>query len=358
MLTQQIVNAIWLGSVYSLFALGYTLVFGVLDILNLAHGAVFMWGAFFGLMAVTWFGLSIWSALLVAIIGAGLLGILVERLAFKPLRQLTLGNNILWAGFVLTLFSFVALASPTFTANAPILTLVLQLLFGAGLVAMVVGLVLDYLEVKAQPPRSSPHLSTLISSIGASTILVSLAQASFGAQVSRFPAEVFTVKALPLGAVRVTNLQLIILVIALVLMFALALMLKRTKVGRAMRSVAFSERIASLMGVHVDRLIMQTFFLSSALAGAAGVLLGLALTSISPFMGNNIALKGLVVIVLGGLGNIQGAVLGGFLLALTEVLSVAYISSDFRDAIAFTVLFLVLLVKPTGLLGTATQKKA
>jgi branched-chain amino acid transport system permease protein len=231
-------------------------------------------------------------------------------------------------------------------------------LFGAGLVAMVVGLVLDYLEVKAQPPRSSPHLSTLISSIGASTILVSLAQASFGAQVSRFPAEVFTVKALPLGAVRVTNLQLIILVIALVLMFALALMLKRTKVGRAMRSVAFSERIASLMGVHVDRLIMQTFFLSSALAGAAGVLLGLALTSISPFMGNNIALKGLVVIVLGGLGNIQGAVLGGFLLALTEVLSVAYISSDFRDAIAFTVLFLVLLVKPTGLLGTATQKKA
>jgi branched-chain amino acid transport system permease protein len=358
MFAQQIVNAIWLGSVYSLFALGYTLVFGILDILNLAHGAVFMWGAFFGLIAVTWFGLPIWVALLVAIIGTGLLGVLLERLAFKPLRQITLGTTILWIGFVVTLFAFVALASPTFTADAPGLAITLQLLVGAGAGAIIAGLILDYLEIRPKPPRSSPHLSTLISSIGASTILVSLAQASFGAQVSRFPAETFKVEPLPLGPIRVTNLQIIILAIALVLMFALTLMIKRTRIGRSMRSVAFSERIASLMGVHVDRLMMQTFFLSSALAGAAGVLLGLALTSVSPFMGNSIALKGLVVIVLGGLGNIQGAVLGGFLLALTEVLSVAYISSDFRDAIAFTVLFLVLLVKPTGLLGTTSQKKA
>lgn len=358
MLAQQLVNAIWLGSVYSLFALGYTLVFGVLDILNLAHGSVFMWGAFFGLITVTWFGLSIWVALPVAIIGAGLLGILLDRLAFKPLRQITLGTSVLWVGFILTLFSYVALASPTLTADAPGLSLLLQTLIGAGLIIMITGLVLDYLEIKAQPPRFSPHLSPIISSIGASTIMVSLAQATFGAQVSRFPPDTFKVESLPLGPVRVTNLQVMILVISVILMFALTLMLKRTKVGRAMRAVAFSERISSLLGVHVDRLIMQTFFVSSALAGAAGVLLGLALTSVSPFMGGPIELKGLVVIILGGLGNIQGAVLGGFLLALTEVLSVAYISSDFRDAISFSVLFLVLLIRPAGLLGTAIQKKA
>lgn len=358
MLAQQIVNAIWLGSVYSLFALGYTLVFGVLDILNLAHGSVFMWGAFFGLICVTWFGLPIWIALPVAMIGAGLLGIILDRLAFKPLRQITLGTSVLWLGFVVALLSFVALASPTFTRDAPTLTVVLQILVGVGAVTMLVGLILDYKEVRPQPPRDAPHLSPIISSIGFSTILVSLAQASFGAQVSRFPPDTFPVQSIPLGPVRVTNLQIVILVISLLLMFALNLMLQRTRIGRAMRSVAFSEQIAGLLGVHVDRLIMQTFFVSSALAGAAGVLLGLALTSISPFMGGPVELKGLVVIILGGLGNIQGAVLGGFLLALTEVLSVAYVSSDFRDAIAFTVLFLVLLIRPSGLLGRGTTKKA
>lgn len=125
-----------------------------------------------------------------------------------------------------------------------------------------------------------------------------------------------------------------------------------------MRSVAYSERISALLGINVDRIIVNTFFVSSALAGAAGVFLGLAFSAISPFMGGPIELKGLTVIILGGLGNITGAMVAGFLLAITEVFSVAYISSDFREAIAFTVLFLVLLFRPSGLLGTATEKRA
>jgi branched-chain amino acid transport system permease protein len=354
MLAQQLVNAIWLGSVYSLFALGYTLVFGVLDMLNLAHGAVFMWGAFFGLMLVTRLDLSIWVALPVAMIGAGVMGVLLDRLAFKPLRQITLGTSVLWLGFIILLFTYVALATADLTDEGG---LAVRVVLGGGVLLILAGLVLDYLEIKPQPPRVTPHLSPIISSIGASTILVSLAQATFGAQVSRFPPDTFLVTSYLLGPVRMTNLQLVILLIAILLMAVLTLMLKRTKTGRAMRAVAFSERIASLLGVHVDRLIMETFFVSSALAGAAGVLLGLALTSVSPFMGGPIELKGLVVIILGGLGNIQGAMLGGFLVAITEVLSVAYLSSDFRDAIVFFVLFLTLLIRPAGLLGASAEKK-
>lgn len=292
MLAQQLVNAIWLGAVYSLFALGYTLVFGVLDIINLAHGAIFMWGAFLGLLCVTQWGLPIWAALPVAMVGSGLLGVLLDRLAFKPLRQ-----------------------------------------------------------------RHAPHLAPIISSIGASTILVSLAQVRFGAQVSRFPFDAFPVRAFDLGPVTVTLLQLTILLLSVVLMVTMYLFIQRSRTGKAMRAVAYSERIAALLGVNVDRIIMSTFFVSSALAGAAGVFLGLAFNSISPVMGDRIELKGLTVIILGGLGNIQGAMVAGFLLALIEVLSVAYLSSDFRDAIAFTLLFLVLLVRPAGLFGKAAEKR-
>jgi len=293
MFWQQLANALWLGSVYSLFALGYTLVLGVLDILNLAHGAVFMWGAFFGLLAVTRLGLPIWAALPVAMLGAGILGVILDRVAFKPLRR-----------------------------------------------------------------RNAPHLAPIISSIGASTILVSLAQARFGAQVSRFPLDTLPTAIIEVGPVTLTLLQLIIFALSLLLMIALQLFMQRSKAGKAMRAVAYSERISALLGINVDRIIVNTFFVSSALAGAAGVFLGLAFSAISPFMGAPVELKGLTVIILGGLGNITGAMLAGFLLAITEVFSVAYLSSDLRDAITFAVLFLVLLIRPSGLLGKAIEKRA
>ena len=293
MFWQQMVNALWLGSVYALFALGYTLVFGVLDILNLAHGAVFMWGAFFGLLAVTKLNMPIWAALLVAMLGAGILGIVLDRVAFRPLRK-----------------------------------------------------------------RNAPQLAAIISSIGASTILVSLAQGAFGAQVSRFPFDTLPAQVFTAGPVRVTLVQVIVFAVSLVLMAALLLFMRRSRSGKAMRAVAYSGRISSLLGIDVDRIIVTTFFVSSALAGASGVFLGLAFSAISPFMGAPIELKGLAVIILGGLGNVPGAILAGFLLAATEVFGVAYVSSDFRDAIAFTVLILVLLIRPSGILGTAVERRA
>ena len=293
MFWQQMVNALWLGSVYALFALGYTLVFGVLDILNLAHGAVFMWGAFFGLLAVTKLNMPIWAALLVAMLGAGILGIVLDRVAFRPLRK-----------------------------------------------------------------RNAPQLAAIISSIGASTILVSLAQGAFGAQVSRFPFDTLPAQVFTAGPVRVTLVQVIVFAVSLVLMAALLLFMRRSRSGKAMRAVAYSGRISSLLGIDVDRIIVTTFFVSSALAGASGVFLGLAFSAISPFMGAPIELKGLAVIILGGLGNVPGAILAGFLLAATEVFGVAYVSSDFRDAIAFTVLILVLLFRPSGILGTAVERRA
>ncbi|MCB0244036.1 MAG: branched-chain amino acid ABC transporter permease, partial [Anaerolineae bacterium] len=262
MFWQQLVNALWLGSVYALFALGYTLVFGVLDILNLAHGAVFMWGAFFGLLAVTKLNMPIWAALLVAMLGAGILGIVLDRVAFRPLRK-----------------------------------------------------------------RNAPQLAAIISSIGASTILVSLAQGAFGAQVSRFPFDTLPAQVFTAGPVRVTLVQVIVFAVSLVLMAALLLFMRRSRSGKAMRAVAYSGRISSLLGIDVDRIIVTTFFVSSALAGASGVFLGLAFSAISPFMGAPIELKGLAVIILGGLGNVPGAILAGFLLAATEVFGVAYVSS-------------------------------
>jgi len=293
MFLQQLVNALWLGSVYALFALGYTLVFGVLDILNLAHGAVFMWGAFFGLMAVTRLDMPIWAALLVAMLGSGVLGIVLDRVAFRPLRK-----------------------------------------------------------------RDAPQLAAIISSIGASTIMVSLAQGAFGAQVSRFPFDALPAQVFIAGPVRVTLIQIIVFAASVALMVALLLFMRRSRSGKAMRAVAYSGRISALLGINVDRIIVTTFFVSSALAGASGVFLGLAFSAISPFMGGPIELKGLAVIILGGLGNVPGAILAGFLLAATEVFGVAYVSSDFRDAIAFTVLILVLLVRPSGILGTAVERRA
>ena len=293
MFWQQVVNAIWLGAVYSLFALGYTLVFGVLGVLNLAHPSLYMWGAFIGLVCVNSLHLPIWLALPIAMLFSGLLGILLDWVAFRPLRA-----------------------------------------------------------------RNAPHLATLISSIGASIVMINVAQGVFGAQVSRFPFDVFPIKVFSLGPVSITLLQLIIFGFSLGLLVFLRWLIMGTRLGQAMRAVAYNPVTAARLGIQVDRVILQTFFIAGALAGAAGVLLGLAFNSISPFMGGPMNLKGLTVIILGGLGNIEGAVLGGFILAFSEVMSVAYLSSDLRDAVSFVLLFIVLLVRPNGLLGRSTVKRA
>ncbi len=293
MFWQQVVNGIWLGSVYSLFALGYTLVFSVLGILNLAYPSLYMWGAFAGLVAVNDFNLPIWMALPIAMLVGGLLGIALDQLAFKPLRA-----------------------------------------------------------------RNAPELAAIISSIGASIVLVNVAQGIFQAQVNRFPFDAFPIQVYTIGPVTITLLQVTILGISLGIMLLLRWLIMGTRQGQAMRAVAFNPAAAARLGIPVERVIIQTSFIAGALAGAAGVLLGLAFNSISPFMGDPMNLKGLTAIILGGLGNIEGAVLGGFVLSFSEVMSVAYLSSDLRDGIAFVLLILILLFKPNGLLGRSSVKRA
>jgi branched-chain amino acid transport system permease protein len=293
LLLQQSVNAIWLGGVYSLFALGYALVFSVLGVLNLAHSAVFMWGALVGLNVVLQLGLPIWVALPVAMLVSGGIGVLVEWVAFAPLRR-----------------------------------------------------------------RNAPRIAQLISSIGVAILLVNIAQLIFGTAPQRFPRGSIPTQALEGLPFNVTPIQIIILVIAVVLMVGLQILVTRTKIGQAMRAVAFNQRVASLLGINSGRIFVFTFFLAGMLAGAAGVLYGLAYNSMTPFMGDAVSLKGLIVIVLGGLGSIQGAVLGGFVVAALETFSIAAGGSDYKEAIVFALLFIILLFRPQGLVGQPLQNRA
>jgi branched-chain amino acid transport system permease protein len=288
---QQLINGVFLGSIYALFALGYTLVFGVLDILNLAHQAVFMLCAFMALALVTALGLNLMVALPVAVLAAGLLGILLERIAFRPLRG-----------------------------------------------------------------RADSNFSGLISSIAVAIVFESIALGIWGPDVSRFPFGVIPDRRLTIGRAVVSELQLVIIGISVVLMIALTVVLRSTRLGRQIRAVAESPLAARILGVNVDRVIAASFFISSALGGAAGVLFGLAFNNISPDMGRTIELKGLAVIILGGMGSIPGAVIAGYFLGLVEVLTVTRIGSSYRDAVAFGILFLILVLRPRGLLGqTATR---
>jgi branched-chain amino acid transport system permease protein len=290
---QQIINTLFQGSIYALFALGYTLIFGVLDILNLAHSAVFMLGAFMALLLVTKAGLNIIAAFVLAMVGTGLLGILLDRIAFAPLRA-----------------------------------------------------------------RGASHLAPLISSIAMAIIFQSAALGLFGGLVYRFPPGTAPSANLGAGGVHADLLQVIIFGVAVALMIGLQLLLQRTRLGKSIRAVAENQRAAKLLGINVEAVIATTFCISSALGGAAGVLVGLSLNAISPDMGQAIELKGLAVIIIGGMGSIPGAVIAGFLLAATEVFTISFISSTVRDAIAFSLLFLVLLIWPSGILGRRALREA
>lgn len=299
---QQLINAVWRGSIYSLFALGYALVFSIMGLLNLAHSSLFMWGGFIGLMAVTEAQQPLWVALPAGMLGAGIGGILLDLAAFKPLRK-----------------------------------------------------------------RDAPRSSQLISSIGAAAVMVNIAIIAFGALPQRFPPE--SLAELPINAVQadryeifgatvlITPIQIFVFITSLMLMFGLQLFVGYTRYGKAMRLVAYSPQIAALMGVRTERIFQVTFFWGGVLAGAGGVLYGLAFNSMTPFMGTNLALIGLTVLVLGGLGGIQGAVVGGFLVANIEILSISAGYSWLSDAMVFSLLFVTLLVRPQGLLGQVKLDK-
>ncbi len=293
MLEQQLINALALGCVYALFALGFTLVFGVLGVINLSHGAVFMLGSYIALEAVLQLQLPLWAAIIVACASAGLAGLIIDFLVLRPLRK-----------------------------------------------------------------RNAPHLIPMIATIGVAIVINSAVQGIFGANTIRFPVGTVPEDAISIGQLHVTVIELGIIFASLVLMAALMIVLKRTQVGRALRAIAESPKAASLLGINVERLFLTTSFAAAALGGLAGLLISLYSNAVFPLMGQPMLHKGIAVIILGGMGDIRGAMIGGLFLGFAEVLSVAYVGSTMRDAVAFGLLFLILLVRPQGLFGKVLERKA
>jgi len=220
------------------------------------------------------------------------------------------------------------------------------------------GVLTELLVFRPLRRKDAHRWMGLVASLALARILVALAQEVFGTQVVRYPEIPSLAVAWDIGGVRLQLLQLVISGIAVALMIALALLLQRSRVGRAIRTVAFNPKVAQMVGISVNATTLATFFLSGALAGAAGVLLGLLFNAVSPFMGEMVLLKGLTVLILGGLGNVPGAMAGGFILGVVEVFSIGYVSSAFRDAIGFGLVFIILLVKPAGLFGRSEEARA
>ena len=289
MIAQQLLNGLVLGGVYALFALGFTLIFGIHRIMNMAHGAVFMTGAFIGLYTVR-AGMPLWFALPVAMVAAGLVSILIEVIAFKPLRKLALADA---------------------------------------------------------------ELASIISSIGAGLIVLSIGQYVSKTETMRFPFGTVSPDAIVVLGLRVTMLQLLMLGVAVLGVALLAFYLYRTAQGRQIRAVAGNYRAAQLLGVNPDAIFYQTFFLSGALAGAAGVMVGLAFNAVQFLMGEPFLLKAFVAIIIGGLGSVPGALIGGLVLGLLQSLSAAYLPSLLVDAVIFMLLFVILMIRPDGLFAQA-----
>ncbi|HEX6278083.1 MAG TPA: branched-chain amino acid ABC transporter permease [Polyangiaceae bacterium] len=299
---QQIINGLSLGSIYALIALGYTMVYGILKLINFAHGEVFMVGAYAGFYA------------------AGFLG--VE------------GYEASGAGF-------------------PLVFALVVLVFSMAAAALL-GVTIEGLAYR--PVRSAPRLTPLITAIGVSLLLQNLAMIVFTPNPRRYPAILREVR-FEVGGVIVTNIKLAIFAVAIALMAGLSLFVQRTWTGRAMRALSMNLDAARLMGIDVNRTIRATFALGSGLAAAGGILFGLDQITINPLMGVLTGLKAFVAAVLGGIGNIPGAVVGGLLIGLAEQLTAGYLSPDYRDAITFVILIAILLMKPEGLLGVVRQEK-
>lgn len=290
MFWEQLVNGLTLGSTYALIALGYTMVYGIVQLINFAHGEIYMFGAFAGLFLVSVAGVNIGIALLGAMAFCMLLGVLVERVAYRPLRG------------------------------------------------------------------KSTRLAPLISALGVSIFLSTLMVKINGPNTVCYP-DMFTLSTVSLGGVEMSSLQLIIIGLSGALMGGLHLMVQRTRMGKAMRACAQDLEAASLMGINVNRVISLTFAIGSALAAAGGVMVGIYYNAVGPYMGTMAGLKAFAAAVMGGIGSIPGAMLGGISLGIMEIFGVAYLSSSYKDAIAFAILILVLIIRPQGLLGSKIVKK-
>lgn len=293
MFFQQLINGLSLGSIYALIALGYTMVYGIVKLINFAHGDVMMVGAYAGYFVLCAMGTTPFAmvcAFLAAMVMCALLSLAIERLAYRPLRN-------------------------------------------------------------------APRLNSLITAIAVELILQNLMRVLpfVGPDPRQFPT--MPTKSFSLSFVSVSNIQLVVIILSAVLMVLLNYIVNHTKTGKAMRAVSFDLGAASLMGISVNRTIATTFVIGSVLAGAGGVLYATAYPQIDPVMGYIPGLKAFVAAVLGGIGSIPGAMLGGIILGIAETMTKAYISSQYADAISYCILIVILLVKPSGILGKKVHVK-
>jgi branched-chain amino acid transport system permease protein len=291
LLLEQLINGITLGSIYAIVALGFTLVFGVLGIINMAHGEIFMVGAFVGVMVTSVLGLPLWIAFIAAIGVTAILGYLLERVALRPLRG----------------------------------------------------------------KQGVSHLAPLISTIGISIFLENLSHHIFGAGNKPFRNSFAEIQ-FQLGSITIYLVQIVIFIISIALMVALSYWLSKTKAGKALRATAENIETASILGVNTKRTITTTVIIASAMGGIAGILVGMAFNSVNPQMGLSMGLKGLAIIILGGMGNVKGAMAGGLILGIAETIMVAYGDSGYRDAVAFIIIIFILLLRPQGIFGKKTAE--
>ncbi len=293
MLAQQLVNGVLLGATYALFALGFTLMFGVLRVINLTYGFYFSAGAFLSLWLTKGLGFGIWSALPLAALGAGLIAVLIDFLLLTRLRR-----------------------------------------------------------------RPTAELDSLMVTLGGVLALYAVMTAWLGPDIRRLPPGLVSADAIVVAGLRVTTAQLLILGATIVLVSGLLALMRGTKLGLGIRAMAERPDAAGLMGINIGRTTALVSLLSGSLAGAGGVLIGLNFNAVEPYMGESMMLRGFVVIIVGGLGDITGALIAGVALGVIEVLTAGYLSSGLKEAVAFTILVAVLWTRPQGLFGRAVVRRA
>lgn len=286
---QQIINGLSLGSVYALVALGYTMVYGIIKLLNFAHGDVYMVGSFIGYFIISNYNLGFIPTLLITMLITGIIGVVIYQVAYRPLRN-------------------------------------------------------------------STRIASLITAIGMSYLLQNGMMYIAGPQTRSFP-QVIDNQMYAVGSIKISTMQILMLITTVFLMIALQLIVQQTKLGKAMRAVSNDPGAAQLMGINENLVISFTFFLGSMLAGAGGVLVGMYYNTITPTMGVGPGLKAFIAAVVGGIGNIPGAMIGGYLIGMTEVMISAFGNSMVRDAVVYLILIVILLVRPTGILGKYEPEK-
>jgi len=358
---QQLLNGLTLGSMYALIALGYTMVYGILELINFAHGEVVMIGAYVGLgvlvlllpLGLPWY-VALLLALLVAMAICSLVGVGIERLAYRPLLSQSRTLTLLETGLLGAVGATVFWISQALRNNLTPLVLGLGLLVGAT-GAGLLWLLYAYIA-KNTKKRRLPRLSLLITALGMSIFLQNAVRLIAGSRDQVMP-DVLPAVTWNVGTIEVQPIQVLIIGVSVTLMAGLTFLIQKTRLGKAMRATAQDMEAAQLMGINTVQIVVITFVLGSILGAVAGILFGLFFKTINFFLGFQAGLKAFTAAVLGGIGNIPGAMLGGLLLGILESMAAGYLSSEWKDVFAFVALVLVLLFRPAGLLGENVPEK-